>query len=681
MPLPNELASLAGVFASIVENADAVITVTDKEGVIEYVNSSFCTARGYDSFDDVKGQSIDSIYENSDINQTLSEIKATLKKGEKWCGELPFKHQNKTQTWSHSTISAILNEGGEITYCVWVQVDITEQKILKQKQRASEQRLRGILDNVPAYVFSKNRDGKYTYANKMLTMLHALGLDEIIGKTDFDLFPDTAAKSFTKNDQTVFEKNQTIRALEYGGTDEYGIERCYLSVKCPLENEEGEVEELLGMSVDISEQYRLEQALRESEEKLNGILDNMKARVYIKGRDLKYTYANEELCRVLKTDRINLIGKDDYDLFETETAISFRTTDEEVFVKRKRVERMETTIDPLTSEKRYYWSIKMPMMDDNGNVYALLGISTDLTKQKKLEKALRKSETQLSTILDNIKAHVYIKDINFTYTYVNEDMCAYLGKMKSDVIGRSDTELFGLRASKHFHESDQQVINYAENSSSIEISKNEKTGEENYFWSVKVPLINDLGNPYAILGISTNVSEQKRLEKELREMASTDVLTGIYNRRHLLEVCDVEIQRAKRYDHELSMIMLDLDWFKVINDTYGHAIGDEAIKSMTSLCQQMLRTTDVLGRIGGEEFAILLPETNLPAALVIAERIRKNAEVFTFDTGTSDIGRFTASFGVTTLDVADENPDDLLKRCDVALYEAKESGRNKVCAG
>jgi len=143
----------------------------------------------------------------------------------------------------------------------------------------------------------------------------------------------------------------------------------------------------------------------------------------------------------------------------------------------------------------------------------------------------------------------------------------------------------------------------------------------------------------------------------------------------------VEIQRAKRYDHELSMIMLDLDWFKVINDTYGHAIGDEAIKSMTSLCQQMLRTTDVLGRIGGEEFAILLPETNLPAALVIAERIRKNAEVFTFDTGTSDIGRFTASFGVTTLDVADENPDDLLKRCDVALYEAKESGRNKVCAG
>jgi len=679
--LINEFASLAGVFAAAVENADALISVSDEHGVIVYVNPSFCEAMGYADLEEIKGQDIDFIYAESGVDDTLNEIWAALKEGDNWRGELSFKGKDNQEIWCRSTVSPIANEMGAITHCVWVQLDITQQKKLERKQRASEQRLRSILDNVPAYVFSKSRDGKYTYANKMLSMLYASQVDDIIGKTDFDLIPQDAAKNFAKNDKGVFEKNKTIRALEYGGSDEYGIERCYLSVKCPLENEAGEVEELLGMSLDISEQHRLERALRESEEKLNGILDNMKARVYIKDKDLKYTYANHELCHVLGTDRINLIGKDDYDLFEPETAVGFRTTDQEVFENHQRVERMETSIEPDTREKRYYWTVKMPMRDEGGTVHSLLGISTDLTEQKKLEKALRKSETQLSTILDNIKAHVYIKDMNFVYSYVNADMCDYLKKSKEDVIGKSDTEIFGAETSKTFHQSDQQVFDYVESCSCIEMSNPTPEAEDNYFWSVKVPLINDLGNPYAILGISTDVTEQKRLEKELREMASTDVLTGIHNRRHFLEMCDVEIQRAQRYDHDLSMIMLDIDWFKDINDTYGHAVGDEAIKLMTVLCQQMLRTTDVLGRIGGEEFAILLPETELEAALLIAERIRKNAEEFTFDTGTSDIGRFTASFGITALHAGDEVPDDLLKRCDIALYEAKASGRNRVCQG
>jgi len=181
------------------------------------------------------------------------------------------------------------------------------------------------------------------------------------------------------------------------------------------------------------------------------------------------------------------------------------------------------------------------------------------------------------------------------------------------------------------------------------------------------------------LGISTDVTKQTHLEQELRELASTDVLTGVHNRRNFLELCETEVLRAQRYKNNLSLIMLDLDFFKNINDTYGHAIGDEAIKSMSFLCLQTLRTTDILGRIGGEEFAILLPETDLESALNIAERIRQTAEEFTFDTETDDIGKFTASFGVTTINSEDRTPDDMLKRADIALYEAKESGRNRVC--
>jgi diguanylate cyclase (GGDEF)-like protein/PAS domain S-box-containing protein len=323
--------------------------------------------------------------------------------------------------------------------------------------------------------------------------------------------------------------------------------------------------------------------------------------------------------------------------------------------------------------------VKVPLMNADGVPHALLGISTDITEQKRLEKELRRSEKKLTTILDNIKAHVYIKDINFVYTYVNADMCDYLDREKDDVIGKTDEDIFGKEYSDHFRRIDRQVFDFVENITCIEESQDRRTGETRHFWTVKVPLINDLGNPYAILGISSDVSEQKRLEDELRRMASTDVLTGINNRRYFLEMCEREIHRAQRYDHDLSLIMLDIDHFKQINDTYGHSIGDEAIRDMTRICQDNMRTTDIIGRLGGEEFALLLPETDTIGAWQIAQRIRTHAESHTFNTGGTEVGRFTVSLGITGIDKDDETPDDLLKRADIALYDAKKSGRNRVC--
>ncbi|MDV7339826.1 sensor domain-containing diguanylate cyclase [Terasakiella sp. A23] len=678
MSLSTEFDSIAGVFAAAVENADALITVTDEHGVIEYVNPAFSDVLGHD-LEAAKGKDIDFLYAENGVDDKLNEIWAAIKEGTRWRGELKTKTLSGDPVWCRTTVSPVINEMGSLTHCVWVQLDITEQKLLERKQQHSDKRLHSILDNIPAYVFSKNRDGLYTYANKMLAMLHARPVEDIIGKSDYDLFEKQAAKVFTRNDDQVFSTGRTIRALENAGIDEYGIERSYLSVKCPIMDEDDQVEELLGMSVDISEQQRLERALRESEEKLNSILDNMKARVYIKDADLKYTYANEELCNLLGIDRVNIIGKDDYDLFELETAIGFRATDQKVFETKRKVDGLEMSIEPDTKEKRFYWSVKVPLMTSEGEVHSLLGISTDVTEQKRLEEELRRKESQLTTILDNLKAHVYIKDVNYHYTYVNADMCEYLGMDKDDIIGKSDTEIFGEKIAERFHKSDNQVFNYKENSSSIEKSRHFRTKKKRYFWSVKVPLINDLGNSYALLGISTDVTEQKRLEKELRELASTDVLTGVNNRRHFIDLCEREIKRAKRYENPLSLIMLDIDHFKNINDTHGHAVGDEAIRVMTKLCIDSLRDTDVIGRIGGEEFAIILPMTDITGAWQIAQRIRQAAENHSFKIDDETLCEFTSSFGVTELKDGDTNPDDLLKRADIALYAAKSQGRNRVC--
>ncbi|WP_167730621.1 PAS domain-containing protein [Terasakiella sp. SH-1] len=662
------------LFASLVQNTDAPVCLCDCTGQLTYANPAFLKALNLQT-SELKTTRLDQLITNQEWSSLVQDVEH---KGH-WKGELSLQDKNQTQFWFRTTLSPVAGEKTSKSGFSLILQDITDKKEKEYQYIISQNKLKSVLDNIPAYVFSKDREGRYTYVNNLLSMLLTLKSSDILGKTDYDLFTKEAADNFTKNDHLVLEKDKTIRAFEDGGIDEYGIERSYLTVKCPLKNAHGETEEILGMALDISEQQRLEKALRESQEKLNSILDNLKARVYIKDRDLKYTYANEELCQVLKTDRASIVGKDDYDLFEPETAVCFRTTDQEVFQKQQKVSKLEVSVDQDTLEKQHFLSIKVPLLNAKGEAHSLLGISTDITEQKQLEEKLRRNERQLTTILDNLKAHVYIKDVNFTYTYVNADMCTYLGRDRDDIIGKTDAEIFGSKIAERFHVSDNEVFDYSENISSIEKSKHFQTGNTCYFLSVKAPLINDLGNPYALLGISTDVTEQKRLEKELRQMASTDVLTGINNRRHFLELCEREIERAQRYDTKLSLIMLDVDHFKHINDTYGHAVGDEAIRSMTGLCRQNLRNSDVIGRIGGEEFAILLPETDQKGAKLLAERIRKNTAKYAFDIGEKKPVSFTASFGVTSLVKSDETPDDLLKRADIALYDAKTSGRNRVC--
>jgi diguanylate cyclase (GGDEF)-like protein len=170
---------------------------------------------------------------------------------------------------------------------------------------------------------------------------------------------------------------------------------------------------------------------------------------------------------------------------------------------------------------------------------------------------------------------------------------------------------------------------------------------------------------------------QRRAARLLESQAHTDVLTGLANRRHFFESAEAELARAKRYAIPLSLLMLDIDHFKEVNDAHGHRTGDRVLQQLARTCLEVLRTVDVVGRVGGEEFAVLLPETALEGAVEVAERLRQaiaEAEV------ARDEGvplRITVSIGVATLD-DNANLDTLMSRADAALYDAKHHGRDRV---
>lgn len=187
------------------------------------------------------------------------------------------------------------------------------------------------------------------------------------------------------------------------------------------------------------------------------------------------------------------------------------------------------------------------------------------------------------------------------------------------------------------------------------------------------------GRSVGVLAMLTDITERKAMERELRRLATVDPLTGAFNRRHFMAESNHELDRAARYGNPLSLVMLDIDHFKKVNDTHGHAIGDEALKVLVTTAEAVLRDVDVLGRLGGEEFAVMLPETGADGAMEAAERLREAIAQIRVPLPDGGMLSFTASLGIAVRE--NDDIEHMLARADTALYRAKQNGRNRVERG
>ncbi|MDQ3927896.1 MAG: GGDEF domain-containing protein, partial [Chloroflexota bacterium] len=192
----------------------------------------------------------------------------------------------------------------------------------------------------------------------------------------------------------------------------------------------------------------------------------------------------------------------------------------------------------------------------------------------------------------------------------------------------------------------------------------------------------EIGGELFLVTLATDITERKRAEETLRHLATRDELTGLYNRREMGFVLQAELARARRYNHFLSLMIIDLDRFKMVNDTYGHQVGDEVLSEIATLVQQNIRAGDSAARYGGEELAVILPETTASGAFKVAERIRQAVAAQPFARprgGTRTLPvRMTISTGIGCFPSDGDNQDALIVAADRALYKAKEDGRNRT---
>jgi len=393
--------------------------------------------------------------------------------------------------------------------------------------------------------------------------------------------------------------------------------------------------------------------------------------IFFRGIDGKYIGCNPAFELFTGKSRSEIIGKDSYDLFPRALAEKEVESDQEIVISGK-AQRYEWHFDTPLGDIRDVYIDKAPIIDGTDSIVGISGAITDISGVRALENELANSTNRLESLLSALPVAIVIIDIDthkivdlnplamvmLGYTreqLINRDCHMYICREKADRCPLSDI-------SSSLDRSESVLINSAGNQIPV----------------LRSTIQTEIEGKGFLLECFQDISEQKELEYRLREMAEMDFLTGIFNRRHFIELALREISRSKRYQTPISLFMIDIDWFKKINDRYGHSAGDEVLKGVARICKESIRDIDIAGRFGGEEFAVVLVECSLDSAFTVAERIRANIESNEFPVDGTSI-RCTVSIGIAGNTTEDADLEMVMKRADTALYDAKQAGRNRTC--
>ena len=437
-----------------------------------------------------------------------------------------------------------------------------------------------------------------------------------------------------------------------------------------------EEEIIYAVARDFTEYKQVESALRESQERLQAIIDNTSNVIYLKDIQGRYLLINHQYEKLFHRTREQIIGQMDSQIFPTEIAEAFRNNDRQILAVGKSLEFEETA--PQDDGLHTYISIKFPLWDSQGKAYGVCGISTDITERHRAEEAIRQNEQRFRALIENATDIIIILDNQFHFRYLSPSVRRILGYAPEELIDQSFWTMTDPEE-KHLL---TNCLNCALNQpgisqSSIEYHFYTRQGTGRILEAVITNLLN---NP-AVQGIVLNcheITDRKQAEVKLQHDALHDSLTNLPNRALLMERIKQALQRQQRHPKKLlGVLFLDLDRFKVINDSLGHLVGDRLLIALAARLEECKRVSDTVARLGGDEFVFLLEELTSPeSAIKIAERIHQvlekpfllnNKELFV-----------SASIGIALSTNPHDylDPTQLLRDADTAMYKAKERGKS-----
>lgn len=593
-PAPPSARRALALAQKVAESTSQCIVVTDAAGLIESVNPAFTAITGYAPAEAV-GRNPRILKSGRHDDAFYDRLYAALACHGVWRGEILNRRKNGDIFPCQTTITAVRDDGGEIIGYISVFSDLTGQKRYQEDLRrasmmlaAQEDLHRVVLDTLPLGAFIKDADGRYLMANEQAAWFAGFAPQDLIGRTDRDIFPPDIAAAMSDEDARIGQSGETrIKEVWIFRGD---VEHCLVVRKRGVAI--GDERYVVGTIADVTERKRAER--RQEDERailamiahgdaLIDLLDAICARVE---RQFRGAMA---AIMILDADGMHL-------RYCAASGLAREFID----------------------------------ASDGVEIGPLAGCCGTAAHTRQL------------TVIDDLAADARAESLREAAARHGIRACWAMPIMASD-----DTVLGTF--SLYFHAPRQPE-------------------------AFESPLVEHIAALAAI------AIERVRAIDLLRRMATVDMLTGVANRQHFLAIGEHEIARVRRSGQALALCMIDIDRFKAINDTHGHPAGDEVLRRMAAIMKNALRDADVCGRLGGEEFAVLLADAALEPALKVAERLRADIAAARFAVAADVELRVTVSIGICQLRES-ESLDQIMMRADKALYAAKRGGRDRIVVG
>ncbi len=562
--------------------------------------------------------------------------------------------------WVDNRIVVERNEQGEVCCYLCTLIDITAQKISQDESQTL-----GELVDISAneiYLFRKS-DLKFTYLNH--GALHKIGysLDEILKMTPVDIKPEFNESTFrallnsldsSHLERLVFETQHQRKDGSFYDVEvalqllSWGIEATYVV-----------------FASDISDRKEIERQLAESEQKFKLIAETVQTGIFIYTD--YYEYANPAFLDISGYRLESLEKKRPWEIFEPDVQDQIKSAVQKRLQGESSTELYNDLKMVTQAGESRTVRITTQTISYKGR-YGGIGSVVDITDIQHSQEQLK----LLSQVVEQTEDLIRITDKEGIITYANPAFYDFTGFNMDEVVGNFSNILKSNQLNNDFYEHMWATINSGESFKATFV--NQKKNKQIFHEQQTItPILNANKEVQYFVATGKDITARVLAEQENELLARTDKLTGVANRHKGDEFLEESMSQSQRYSHPLSIILFDIDFFKAVNDEYGHQVGDDVLVALCDLVKQEVRQTDLFVRWGGEEFLIITPQTNLVHAETLAEKIRQSVQRATF----GEVKQLTISCGVSEM-IDQETAQELMIRVDGALYGAKKSGRNKV---
>lgn len=419
---------------------------------------------------------------------------------------------------------------------------------------------------------------------------------------------------------------------------------------------------------DVSERKAAEAQVAENQQLLHAIVDNAPALVYVFDAASRLILCNQQFEKAVGHTRADLLGKDRGSFLPAHIAREHHQNDLQVLAAKEPISFEENNLEP--DGPHIYLTVKSPLYSPSGAAWAVVGVSTDITQRKRSE-----SESRLAaTVFGNTADGIIITDAQGTIISVNRAFKQITGFSAEEAIGATPSILRSEHQDAAFYEAMWATL-LAGDVWQGEIWNRRKSGELFPEWLTISPVRSSDGEISNFVAVFSDISTIKRSQAELEHLAHYDPLTDLPNRVLFKDRAIRAFEQAQRHGNRVALLLLDLDGFKLINDSLGHPVGDRLLQKVAERLRRCVRVEDTVSRLGGDEFAVVL--SNLERgedAIEVARKILLSAqEPFTVDDYSALV---TTSIGIAVFPDDGDNANDLIRNADAAMYEAKTAGRN-----